>query len=88
MSVVTKILFFAGAKDRVGQDEMIIQLNSFWPDKHSLLNHLCHNIGYNLSDIITTMTLAINEEYIINDNDSINLNENDVIALIPPITGG
>ena len=88
MSVVIKILFFAGARDRVGQDEMTIQLNSFWPNKHSLLNHLCHNIGYDLSDIMTTTTLAINEEYIMNDNDRINLNENDVIALIPPITGG
>jgi molybdopterin converting factor small subunit len=43
-----------------------------------------------LADMITTITLAVNEEYVHDDDDDdpVLLKDGDTVALIPPISGG
>lgn len=78
------ILFFAQARElaklknttvRVSQTLFGYNLRSILIDK------------FNLSSIGNIFILAINENYI-SDSLLITLNENDVVAIIPPISGG
>lgn len=89
MLVNVKILFFAAAKEKVGGQNVIqITLNAIWQNKDLLIQHICKDVFNALEDLMPSLALAINEEYVIQENQQICLNDDDVLALIPPITGG
>ena len=84
--VEVTLLFFAKARELVGKscdslfldriktlDELIVSLVSHYPQ----LDCLCKNF-----------IIAQNQTYISNGRDTITLNANDEIAIIPPISGG
>lgn len=84
MSITIKVLFFAGARDAIGESESVLTtnttkfssqntLNQFLIDKFPLLKHLNYKI-------------AINEEYI--EDEEIILQNDSNIAIIPPLSGG
>lgn len=84
---VKVLLFcFAGAKDRTGFGQIEIKLKRRWSDQNTLLAEIVARFP-SLADIQSVLALAINEEYVI-ERESIDLTSNDVIALIPPISGG
>ena len=86
-SVKVKLIAFASAKDLMKQSEVTINLPKVWPSDDQLKQYICGKLFPQLTVIQSTIILAINEEYI-HQQSSIILNESDVIALIPPITGG
>jgi sulfur-carrier protein len=75
-----KILFFAHLKEAVGSAEME------WPDEgnsiEELKKHLHRELG--LEGLDTVMT-AVNEEFA---DDETMLKAGDVVAFIPPVSGG
>ncbi|KAK0182093.1 hypothetical protein PV327_000262 [Microctonus hyperodae] len=78
------VLFFAKARELVGVKEIKINI----PNK-ILAADLLELIvtTYGLESIKDTVILAINEEYVASDV-KLQLSENDVIAIIPPLSGG
>ncbi|XP_063539511.1 molybdopterin synthase sulfur carrier subunit [Cydia strobilella] len=82
--VNVKILFFAQSKELAGTKETSILL----PKKISyqqLLNIITEN--YNLQAIKNNILLAKNEE-VCDESLDIEINERDLIAVIPPLSGG
>lgn len=78
-----KILYFAMAKELRGASSEVLQV----PDNaksDSILELLLH-AHPKLKDIAPTLRLAVNEEFIEAPK---TLQENDVFAIIPPVTGG
>jgi molybdopterin converting factor small subunit len=89
MSVNVSLLLFASAKDRIGgQNEIKMTIDRVWENSEVLKKHICLNVLEQLSDLEPVLALAINEEYVTDSDKQILLNDNDVLALIPPITGG
>jgi molybdopterin converting factor small subunit len=84
--VSVRLYCFAAAKDRTGVAQTRLKLKVEWTDQDSLLTELVARYP-TLADIRPVLALAINEEYVM-DQTTIHLTENDVIALIPPISGG
>lgn len=82
------LLFFASVKDRLGgQTSSVILLpKNQWTSCEELIDFLCSDIIPQVSDIKTNLALAVNEEYRISGE--IVLQDQDRVALIPPITGG
>lgn len=82
--VPIKLLFFAQSKELAGTREAILHL----PTKISyeqLLNTIIKN--FNLEIIKNNILLAKNEE-VCSDIKDIELRESDLIAVIPPLSGG
>jgi len=77
---MNKVLFFAHLRDAVGED--YITLNASGKTVADLKIEL--STVYNLPKLDTVMT-AINEEFAANDEVIL---EGDVIAFIPPVSGG
>jgi molybdopterin converting factor small subunit len=89
MSVNVSVLLFAAAKDRIGgQNEIQIRIDRVWDNLEVLKKHICSNVLEQLSDLEPVLAFAINEEYVTDSHKQILLNDNDILALIPPITGG
>lgn len=82
--VTVTILFFAQARELAKLNKTTVNVSQilFGHDLRCILID-----KFNLSSIGDIFTLAINENYI-PDNLQITLNENDVVAIIPPISGG
>ena len=82
------LLFFASVRDRVGgkDNEKIILPNAQWQNYHQLISYICDELYPNIVDIKNNLAIAINEEYSLDGQ--ITLQNNDRVALIPPITGG
>lgn len=80
-----KVLFFAKAKDLSGTAESTILLSSP-TDYPSLLNLIVNE--YNLHCLKYSLVLALNEEYLEDNNQHVDLKDNDCLAIIPPISGG
>lgn len=78
------VLFFAKARELVGIKEIKITV----PNK-ILAADLLELIvtTYGLESIKDTVILAVNEGYVASDV-KLQLSENDVIAIIPPLSGG
>ena len=77
-----KVLFFGITTDLTGEQEVVLQVNeelsindfkSILKEKYSNLEHL------------DTYALAVNEAYV---SYNIFLKHNDVVAIIPPVSGG
>ncbi|KAI5747014.1 hypothetical protein M8J77_010237 [Diaphorina citri] len=83
--VVLTVLFFAKAKDLSGTVQSTITLKS--PiDYSSLLNTVVNQ--FNLNPLRHSLILALNEEYLEDSQQVLDLNNNDCLAIIPPISGG
>lgn len=82
-----KVLFFAKSRDLVGCSETSIDLDdSNGLDGNKLLDLIVLKYP-RLKVIKSTMILAVNETYIDMDA-TIQLRSDDVVALIPPLSGG
>lgn len=87
VSVGVCVLFFASVKDRLGKSEERVKLPSTtWQNSAQLIAYLCHQVYPTLIDLQHCLALAVNEEYAIEGQ--LLLEEDDRLALIPPITGG
>lgn len=83
--VSVKFLFFAKARELVGTNEDV----SFCGKNHtseSLLDEILQLYEV-LQPISKTLLLAVNEEYIA-ASESIHLKDGDIIAIMPPLSGG
>jgi sulfur-carrier protein len=77
---MNKVLFFAHLKDAVGEESIMLEANgqTVLELKQQLLEK------YKTANLENAMT-AINEEFA---SDEEVINEGDVIAFIPPVSGG
>lgn len=82
--VTVNILFFAKARELVGINESKLKIQREIVYE-ALLDQLVKE--YSLELLRNSLILAINEEYC-TIGEVIRLEENDTIALIPPISGG
>lgn len=85
MTVVNvTVIFFAQARELSKLKSTTVQLpqSLFGHDLRSVLVN-----KFNLSSIGNIFILAVNEIYV-SDNLQITLKENDIVAVIPPISGG
>lgn len=83
--VLIKILFFAKSREIAGISETNLKVDNKISGNH-LLNIICCNYGLEL--IKKSLILAINEEYVENLETIIDIKNNDIIAIVPPISGG
>lgn len=79
-----KILFFAKARELSGKKEASASLET--PTKFSFIVEQLIS-EYSLHLIKNSVIIAVNETYVEGD-DEITLRDGDVIAVIPPISGG
>jgi len=84
ITVTIQIRFFASARDISGKAEGEIKVpkNISPTDLHSIIVE-----QFSLQLIRQNIVLALNEEYI-QGSAEIELNENDIVAVIPPLSGG
>lgn len=83
--VLIKILFFAKSREIAGISESNLKVENKISG-HQLLDLICTNYG--LEIIKKSLILAINEEYVENLETVIDIKQNDIIAIVPPISGG
>ena len=76
------ILFFGITTDLVGENSILYSI----PESISIteLKELLKSDYPNLKNI-NDFAIAVNEEYA---NDSFIINDNDIVAIIPPVSGG
>ncbi|MGE8204940.1 molybdopterin converting factor subunit 1 [Heyndrickxia sp. NPDC080065] len=75
-----KVLLFAHLKEQIGKSEL--QMDSFSGTVKELKGYLQEN--YSLLNLDSIM-IAVNEEFC---NDNTTLRDGDIVALIPPVSGG
>ena len=83
-----KLLFFGVAKELANTAEIQLDINSKWQTVDDLLKFICEDFNSNLSILRPFVTLALNEEYLMDKNKPIILEDKSVLAVIPPICGG
>ncbi len=78
-----KVLYFSSIKDRLkkNSEDIDIPENTSVEEFLSLLKKKYPEIA----DILDNVMVAVNEEYV--DKEHL-LKENDIVALIPPVSGG
>jgi molybdopterin converting factor small subunit len=89
MTVVSiSLLFFAVVKERLGgrNSHQVTLPKNRWNSSQELIDFLCSDILPEISEFKTFLALAVNEEYRISGE--VILQDQDRVALIPPITGG
>jgi molybdopterin converting factor subunit 1 len=77
-----QLLFFGIAKDLIGENSINFELNT--PETVDNLKEILIEQFPNLKNI-HQFAIAVNEEYA--DNDLL-INNGDVVAIIPPVSGG
>mmetsp|Transcript_8588 Transcript_8588/g.12242 ORF Transcript_8588/g.12242 Transcript_8588/m.12242 type:complete len:93 (-) Transcript_8588:823-1101(-) len=92
MSVKVKVLLFASAREAAGNTaEVICDIGG--PSAKANTSELRKELAQKFPKLAplvleeTSMTLAVNEEYVPYGS-IVELNEGDTVALIPPISGG
>lgn len=77
-----KTLFFGIAKDIVNDNYLILELK-----ENATIQHLTNELKTRFPKFfaINEFSIALNEEYV--ENEAI-LKENDIVAIIPPVSGG
>lgn len=76
---MNKVLFFAHLRDAVGEESVSVDLTGKTVAEAKAI--LCEQHGVNLETVMT----AVNEEFA-SDEDV--LHDGDVVAFIPPVSGG
>lgn len=79
-----KVLFFAKAKELAGVNESDCCVDSEIVSDQ-LLQHLVN--AFELGSIAQTIALALNEEWV-DRGLKLNLRSDDIVAVIPPLSGG
>jgi len=77
-----KILFFGITRDIIGKNSLEFKTDDN-TTIHNLKEHLLEN--YKKLNAFSNFSVAVNEEYV--DTDYL-LKSNDVVAIIPPVSGG
>lgn len=77
-----RTLFFGISKDIASESSSVLELN-----ENATIHHLTRALmdKYPGFSSINEFSIALNEEYV--ENDAL-LKENDVVAIIPPVSGG
>lgn len=79
------MLFFASARELVGESSLILDVD-VTATTNAVLDILCDQYP-KLNLAKTTLSIAVNRKYI-NKGELAQLQENDEMALLPPISGG
>lgn len=74
------VLFFAELQEQIGKEKVSIDADGLTV-KELIEQHLSK---YKLNDLKNAM-IAVNEEY---SNENVKLSKGDVVAFIPPVSGG
>jgi len=77
-----KVLYFSQAKDKIGKNEEEIEFEG--KTLKDLVDVLVNKYP-NIEDIFKRSIFAVNESY---ETIDYNLQDNDTIAIIPPVSGG
>ena len=77
-----KVLYFSQVKDKVGKNEEEIEFEG--KTLEDLVDVLVNKYP-NIEDIFKRSIFAVNESY---ETIDYNLQDNDTIAIIPPVSGG
>lgn len=87
--VCARLLFFAKAKDIVGVDETNFLVPSIISNGVELKNLILLKFP-DLRQIVDNFVLAVDQNYVNDDDDDVNLRMSDgiEIAIIPPLSGG
>lgn len=83
MADAVRVLFFADARDRVGTPELEV-LTASAPTVGTLRDYLARRYSQ-LGPLLPRIAVAVNESYA---DDATKLNSGDVVAIIPPVSGG
>ena len=83
-----KLLFFGVAKELARCIEADLSICAEWKTVDDLLKFICDDYNSRLSILKPFVALALNEEYLIEKNKPIILEEESVLAIIPPVCGG
>ena len=81
-----KVLFFASAREVVGEASIFLDFSDTMTTTVDLMQHLIAKYP-RLGNSRATISLAVNRTYI-KGSDVISLKEGDEVALLPPISGG
>lgn len=87
--VKIKVLFFASAREAANVSETQVELASSSADTAALRTTLAETFPALSAMVLDeeNVTLALNEEYVV-EGQVLPLKTGDVVALIPPISGG
>ena len=77
-----KVLYFSQVKDKIGKNEEEIEFEG--KTLKDLVDVLVNKYP-NIEDILKRSMFAVNESY---ETMDYNLQDNDTIAIIPPVSGG
>jgi molybdopterin synthase sulfur carrier subunit len=77
-----KVLYFSQVKDKIGKNEEEIEFEG--KTLKDLVDMLVNKYP-NIEDILKRSMFAVNESY---ETMDYNLQDNDTIAIIPPVSGG
>lgn len=83
-AIPIKILFFAKARELTGVSEAKLRVNNTLSSKE-LLEEIVKT--FSLESIAPTLILALNEEWV-DCLSVLTLKANDIVAVIPPLSGG
>lgn len=84
--VSVKLLFFAKARELVGRSEAEVDFSKNNFTKKTLLDEITKIYGM-LLPLVNCLLLAVNEEYV-DSSETIHLKDGDVVAVMPPLSGG
>jgi len=80
-----KVLFFAGLKEKIGASEAYLE---FSPEQEITINDVTRRVKEQFTTIaneLDRVMIAVNEEVVDSDE---RIREDDVVAFIPPVSGG
>ena len=86
-----KVLYFAAAREAVGVTEEDIGMNEVGEAANSVgkFREMLIKRHPELESVMKSCVFALNQEYILRDNeDTKSIKDGDVVAVIPPISGG
>jgi len=85
-TIKAKVLFFAKSRELADTSESTVDL----PGKSTFkeIQRLLLTAYPRLNELNGCFVLALNEEYISEENGELTLTSDDVLAIIPPLSGG
>ena len=89
-SIRVQVLLFASLREITGRERLEVELSPPGNNIESALKIVCESYSH-LQDLLATeqISVALNQKYLSkNDFSSCLLNDGDILALLPPISGG